>query len=70
MSMTLFIYRPMLRTTGEGVTRDDPIFRCRTWSFERMLTDEITSTSVLSSLSNSLLSFNQARISAMHASIR
>ena len=61
-----------IQTTGEGVTRDDPIFRCGTWSFERMLTDEITSgpTSVLSSLSISLLSFNHVRISAMHASIR
>ena len=39
-------------------------------SFERMLTDEITSASVLSSLSISLLSFNHVRISAMHASIR
>ena len=60
----------MLRTTGEGVTIDDPIFRCGTWSFEHMLTDEITSTSVLSSLSISLLFFNHVRISAMHASIR
>ena len=39
-------------------------------SFERMLTDEITSTSVLSSLSISLLFFNHVRISAMHAFIR
>ena len=35
-----------------------------------MLTDEVTSTSVLSSLSISLLSFDHVRISAMHAFIR
>ena len=47
------------------MTRDKPTF-----IFEHMRTEEITSTSVLSSLSIRLFSFNHVRISPMHASIR